>query len=964
MDSYFNQLMEIQNSTDHSFFLLDQDSEPRFVIEADKRTIIIPAEFQFLGVKTDQRSEKIYFEVDRIFDDVDLSTKTCVIQYINAGTDDVDEGIYPVTELDTTTVPGKIVFKWEVDNVVCKYAGVVAFSVRFYEIDPETKLYTYCWNTIPENLPVLDGLNVSGSVTEDFPTELLEWNSRMAALNTEITNKISTADATMKADLKTAKGYMDGAQAARDGAEEAESRVQAIINQSESYTKQETINKFASALTSKSNQSMNLEIYPNEKSNVEVSIYGPMIEELRLTEYILDGSQEISTPSIKDGVIRFFIKSGTVNPVDGIGYCDCLERKDNDHTYTPHWYPSETNKYFVFYFPINYFGATDKQGVMDALKKNPVKILYKDKLITGDLYAITTVVGDGYKTIALRINEILGEGEFVSSLENTLCNSIINLNGTKNSLYEEGDFYVFDAINAIDSGQVYSNNLNGLSIVSGKIKIPKTSFPNNIENLEQANNWLKTKNQEVYFQGVSENENMCLSIERHINSGKIYAHRKVNLTANPDNNGKVTLFSENGCTMSVIYNKPISEKIKELEKNFLVAPINAEKTDFFENVSQNQYLDFAEDKAIANAGIASHGKLIDRTGCIVYSFAVEPNTEYVLYYGDTMIPISSNLEGYEYTSGSSVYDVAQENLSGVFNSDNTGTWKRSILKLPYTFTTLENSKMFCISILRSLNQYIQLNEDGAYPFILSKQHIPYEPNPKFKLITDLYENKSNILSNRRIFWFGDSIVAGLYCDSSMSKKMDGLYKTLSNNFAISNTTFYNGQIVSQIETSKKIGIDPDVIIFNGGANDTNQYRDIGNGKFGAYINYPGEISLTEPPSIDTDYGNSTVCGAFENFIRKLRVEYPNAKIIFIVTHYIGANHPWEDQFNMYNSFRECCKKWSVEICDIQSSGNINSFVDNSFTSNGTSPDHTHPTDEAHYKYFIPLIFNSLQKILE
>lgn len=94
MDSYFNQLMEIQNSTDHSFFLLDQDSEPRFVIEADKRTIIIPAEFQFLGVKTDQRSEKIYFEVDRIFDDVDLSTKTCVIQYINAGTDDVDEGIY------------------------------------------------------------------------------------------------------------------------------------------------------------------------------------------------------------------------------------------------------------------------------------------------------------------------------------------------------------------------------------------------------------------------------------------------------------------------------------------------------------------------------------------------------------------------------------------------------------------------------------------------------------------------------------------------------------------------------------------------------------------------------------------------------------------------------------------------------------------------------------------------------
>lgn len=274
MDYYFNQLMEIQNSTDHSFFLLDQDSEPRFVIEADKRTIIIPAEFQFLGVKTDQRSEKIYFEVDRIFDDVDLSTKTCVIQYINAGTDDVDEGIYPVTELDTTTVPGKIVFKWEVDNIVCKYAGVVAFSVRFYEIDPETKLYTYCWNTIPESLPVLDGLNVSGSVTEDFPTELLEWNARMAALNTEITNKISAADATMKADLKTAKGYMDGAQAARGGAEEAESRVKKIVAGNEAYTKAESDNVYAKSQVKESERGTSVEVYPEDCSNLAVTAYG------------------------------------------------------------------------------------------------------------------------------------------------------------------------------------------------------------------------------------------------------------------------------------------------------------------------------------------------------------------------------------------------------------------------------------------------------------------------------------------------------------------------------------------------------------------------------------------------------------------------------------------------------------------------------------------------------------------
>lgn len=190
MSAYLDRLLEIQNSTDHSFFLLDPDTEPRFVINANMRTIEIPKEFQFIGVKTDNRAEKVYFEIDRIFDNVDLSTKTCVVQYINAGNGYSDDGIFPVIDLDVDSDPGKIIFKWEVDNIACGHAGFLSFAIRFYDIDADTRKYTYCWNTVPATIEVLDTLDVKGSVVEKYPTELMEWHYRMMELNKKIEQNI------------------------------------------------------------------------------------------------------------------------------------------------------------------------------------------------------------------------------------------------------------------------------------------------------------------------------------------------------------------------------------------------------------------------------------------------------------------------------------------------------------------------------------------------------------------------------------------------------------------------------------------------------------------------------------------------------------------------------------------------------------------------------------------------------
>ena len=485
MDSYFNQLMEIQNSTDHSFFLLDQDSEPRFVIEADKRTIIIPAEFQFLGVKTDQRSEKIYFEVDRIFDDVDLSTKTCVIQYINAGTDDVDEGIYPVTELDTTTVPGKIVFKWEVDNVVCKYAGVVAFSVRFYEIDPETKLYTYCWNTIPENLPVLDGLNVSGSVTEDFPTELLEWNSRMAALNTEITNKISTADATMKADLKTAKGYMDGAQAARDGAEEAESRVNKIVAGNEAYTKVESDTMYAKSQVKESERGTSVEVYPEDGSNLAVTAYGFTEQTgsgdpspsnvrqltnggLKLVAVTFDGSSDESwqLETMSGGTTRYYIVISNAAQADtatGFALANWLKLAVKGQTGNPSYY-----NIFAITADNRLYVRDNGESLADfksRLAADPLTVWYTTTDGTGSLYAPIILQGGEYRATCLPLTAPLCEGDNVVSWVRSGCDKVVTFDGSEDERWAEGSggtrtqYQIYTALQGVVPNSAFVSDL-------------------------------------------------------------------------------------------------------------------------------------------------------------------------------------------------------------------------------------------------------------------------------------------------------------------------------------------------------------------------------------------------------------------------------------------------------------------------------------------------------------------------
>ena len=177
-------LQEIQNSANVTFTHLPSN-EPRFIIDANSRKINIPFEFSFLGVINDHKAETIYFEIDRYFDNEDLSTHTCVIQFVNKDSDKLEynEGLYPVTTMDIDSLDGKIIFEWNIMNDATQIAGDIHFSIRFYSIDSNNK-FTYNFNTLTANSIILDTLDVKHtSIIEITPSELQAWNDKMNQMN-------------------------------------------------------------------------------------------------------------------------------------------------------------------------------------------------------------------------------------------------------------------------------------------------------------------------------------------------------------------------------------------------------------------------------------------------------------------------------------------------------------------------------------------------------------------------------------------------------------------------------------------------------------------------------------------------------------------------------------------------------------------------------------------------------------
>lgn len=148
-------------------------NEPLIEIDLNTRTININALTNVLGVERDHRAETLYFIVDRYFDDVDLSTQVCIVEYVNANN---EPRMYPVTMMDTTTQPGKIIFAWSIGGEATRYAGDLRFTIRFYSVNPVQPYFTYNLSMIPATIQVIAGMQeVDYTEVYDYPVGDLDW---------------------------------------------------------------------------------------------------------------------------------------------------------------------------------------------------------------------------------------------------------------------------------------------------------------------------------------------------------------------------------------------------------------------------------------------------------------------------------------------------------------------------------------------------------------------------------------------------------------------------------------------------------------------------------------------------------------------------------------------------------------------------------------------------------------------
>ena len=168
-------LWELQSTAPTRRAILLPKDEKIYDIDLNTRKISVP---KFLSVAKDHEAETIYFKFDRYYDYIDLTTKTCVIQYTNANGESF---IYPVPYYDTQTFAdsGKVIIPWCIQGKATEKAGTVKFAVKWYATNHDKKI-TYTLNTLKAEAEVLAGQN---------PNEM-EWSSDQIDLSSELAQLI------------------------------------------------------------------------------------------------------------------------------------------------------------------------------------------------------------------------------------------------------------------------------------------------------------------------------------------------------------------------------------------------------------------------------------------------------------------------------------------------------------------------------------------------------------------------------------------------------------------------------------------------------------------------------------------------------------------------------------------------------------------------------------------------------
>ena len=154
------------------------NDSPVCIIDPETRTITVPPEYQLLGVESDEKVERLYFQCPKIVgDNVDLSQLILFINYQNAG-QEIDA--YKITDVETDG--DNITFSWLLDRKVTAYRTTqqnkLGFSFCAQKADEDGTL-TQEWNTtVNTECSVLEGLEAQEHIEEESSAAIAQiWQA-------------------------------------------------------------------------------------------------------------------------------------------------------------------------------------------------------------------------------------------------------------------------------------------------------------------------------------------------------------------------------------------------------------------------------------------------------------------------------------------------------------------------------------------------------------------------------------------------------------------------------------------------------------------------------------------------------------------------------------------------------------------------------------------------------------------
>lgn len=165
------------------------DSGAQFVVDADTRTIRLASAAKMKIVQNDHNSERLTFVLPRHIDGHDmLACHRAEVHYVNteAGTGREASGRYIIEDLQIDqSDPCKVICTWLISRNATEYVGTLRFLLRFSCFGEEDT--EYVWSTaIYSAIHICEGLFCDDDVIEKYPDVLLQWESRLDAMQAQI----------------------------------------------------------------------------------------------------------------------------------------------------------------------------------------------------------------------------------------------------------------------------------------------------------------------------------------------------------------------------------------------------------------------------------------------------------------------------------------------------------------------------------------------------------------------------------------------------------------------------------------------------------------------------------------------------------------------------------------------------------------------------------------------------------